>query len=77
MTKYFNKKTEIDECASQPCKNNGTCSDGVNMFTCHDQCPQNFTGMMCESELEVNSNALFDLNECTNVNVFTYYTLYT
>ena len=71
----LNIKTDIDECASQPCENNGTCSDDVNMFKC--RCPQNFTGMMCESgeqdknrihsvhrEQEVISNAsLFYNNE--------------
>ena len=28
---------DIDECASSPCKNGGTCVDAVNSFTC--QCP--------------------------------------
>ena len=25
---------DIDECASSPCKNGGTCIDGLNSFTC-------------------------------------------
>lgn len=27
----------VDDCLYQPCLNNGTCSDGVNNFTC--ACP--------------------------------------
>ena len=25
---------DFDECASDPCNNNATCEDGVNLFTC-------------------------------------------
>ena len=38
---------EIDECASDPCINGGTCSDLVNMFSC--DCPSLFTGDTCET----------------------------
>ena len=26
--------TDIDECASNPCQNLGTCTDGVNQYNC-------------------------------------------
>ena len=28
---------DIDDCASSPCQNGGTCTDGINSFTCN--CP--------------------------------------
>ena len=37
---------DIDECASSPCKNGGTCIDGVDSYTC--DCVPGFTGINCE-----------------------------
>ena len=42
-------ETDIDECASQPCKN-GTCVDGVNSFVCN--CHPGFTGSNCEINID-------------------------
>ena len=39
--------TDIDECESQPCFHNGTCVDGVNMFTC-DCTGTGFEGLICQ-----------------------------
>ena len=39
-----------DECAANPCKNGGTCADGVNKFTC--TCPAGFTGATCETNVD-------------------------
>ena len=39
--------SDIDECASLPCKNGGTCYDYINYFTCH--CPSGYTGEYCET----------------------------
>ncbi|XP_078582053.1 cubilin-like isoform X2 [Branchiostoma floridae x Branchiostoma japonicum] len=36
----------IDECASNPCQNGGTCNDGVNGYSC--TCTSSFTGPNCE-----------------------------
>lgn len=45
----------IDECASNPCHNGGTCKDGINGFTC--LCPEGFHDPKCLSEVnECNSN---------------------
>ena len=38
--------TEIDECGSNPCINDGTCVDGLATFTC--LCPSHFAGVSCE-----------------------------
>ena len=40
--------TDIDECASSPCQNGGTCSDGVNKYTC--TCADGFNGDNCEKK---------------------------
>ena len=39
-------ENEINECASAPCLNGGTCQDGVNKFTC--KCGNGFGGKRCE-----------------------------
>ena len=38
--------SEIDECASDPCQNNGTCEDNIGMFNC--SCEPGYQGMVCE-----------------------------
>ena len=37
---------DIDECESSPCKNNGSCVDGIGSYTC--VCSQGYTGEECE-----------------------------
>ena len=39
--------SDINECHSDPCKNDGTCKDLVNKFVCI--CKDGFVGAMCES----------------------------
>ena len=38
--------SDIDECLSQPCQNNGTCSNNVDHFICH--CHSGSVGYMCQ-----------------------------
>ena len=40
------KFVDIDECASSPCQNGGTCNDGINSYTC--DCVPGHTGDNCE-----------------------------
>ena len=39
--------TDIDECLGISCHNGGTCTDGVNEYTC--ECAAGYTGMNCET----------------------------
>ena len=39
--------TDIDECLVISCHNGGTCTDGVNEYTC--ECVAGYTGMNCET----------------------------
>lgn len=38
--------TDIDECQSNPCRNGGTCVDGLASFTC--VCLPSYAGLYCE-----------------------------
>lgn len=42
---YFHD-LEFDECSSSPCLNGGTCTDGINNYTC--ACPSPFFGRQCQ-----------------------------
>ena len=44
---YWVKFVDINECAGDPCLNGGTCTDGVNSYTC--SCAAGFTGKDCET----------------------------
>lgn len=39
--------TDIDECASYPCQNGGTCINNINSFSC--SCPRHVHGTICEN----------------------------
>ena len=41
---------DIDDCASNPCRNNGSCTDLVNDFACSG-CMPGYTGKTCETGL--------------------------
>ena len=50
--------SDIGECTSAPCQNNGTCVDEINRFTCN--CSFGFTGDHCETSNRcVFNNELF------------------
>ena len=36
---------DVDDCADNPCKNGGTCTDKINSYTC--DCVDGFTGPNC------------------------------
>ena len=39
-------QTDINDCASEPCRHGGTCTDGVNEYTC--ACVDGWIGDRCE-----------------------------
>ena len=39
--------SDVNECGSNPCKNGGECTDGVNSYTC--QCNSGYSGANCET----------------------------
>lgn len=44
---------DIDECESNPCRNGGTCVDGLASFTC--VCLPSYAGLFCEEgKFEIN-----------------------
>ncbi len=45
--------TETNECASNPCNNGGTCTDGLNQFTC--TCVPGWSGIACEISKYISS----------------------
>ena len=64
---YTGKNCEqnINECMSNPCKNNGNCSDGTNNYTC--QCTQGWEGRDCELSVDDCKNNENCLNGATCV----------
>ncbi|XP_052217766.1 uncharacterized protein LOC127835394 isoform X2 [Dreissena polymorpha] len=52
---------DINECASSPCLHGGTCSDGVNDYTC--TCSDGFSGRNCE----INSNKQLMCYSCEDM----------
>ena len=38
----------INECESDPCQNDGSCTDGVNGYTC--SCADGYNGTDCEGK---------------------------
>ena len=48
-------QTDVNECASTPCANGGTCGDGINRFTC--VCVAGYSGLLCST----------NINECASV----------
>ena len=39
--------TDINECASSPCKNGGSYTDGINSYSC--KCVAGWQGQQCET----------------------------
>ena len=53
---------DIDECASNPCRNGGTCTDGINEFTC--ACLPGWSGPTCETSNVYKHSRIFLFSLC-------------
>ena len=54
---------DIDDCASNPCENNGTCIDLVSNYTCN--CTQGYTGKNCNiGKDRLSKLSTLNLNYC-------------
>ena len=42
----MNCQINVDDCAAGPCRNGGTCVDGLRSYSC--QCPVGYKGANCE-----------------------------
>ncbi|XP_065903420.1 uncharacterized protein [Dysidea avara] len=64
-------ENNIDDCDPNPCINNGTCTDGVDSFTCN--CVNGFTGVNCTTNIDdCNPNPCMNNGICTDgVNYYT------
>ena len=51
---------DTDECSSDPCMNGGTCTDGVNSYSC--ACVAGYTGEDCEIGMCYITKLLFTLH---------------
>ncbi|OQR79590.1 protein jagged-1-like [Tropilaelaps mercedesae] len=61
----------INDCASSPCKNGGTCLDKVNSFKC--ACARGFAGELCEKTEDPCAGSLCGPGDCVGVGGEDYY----
>ena len=64
---YFYQHADIDECASGPCQNGGTCTDQVNGYLC--QCAPGYTDLQCQTGINFVFASVFmdlDIDDCAS-----------
>ena len=55
-------ENDINECADNPCQNNGVCNDEIGKYSC-DCSGLGFSGINCEEDI---NECLADDNPCQN-----------
>ena len=65
---------DFDECASYPCQNGGTCTDGIDGYECN--CVPGHTGVFCQTgnpflcfrmlSTQIGIDCSLDIGECTS-----------
>jgi hypothetical protein len=63
-------QTNVNECLSCPCYNNGTCYDRVNGYECY--CPPGYNGLRCEFETNDCSSSPCVVGQCLTQRPFGY-----
>ena len=64
---YFYQHADIDECASGPCQNGGTCTDQVNGYLC--QCAPGYSDLQCQTGINFVFASVFrdlDIDDCAS-----------
>ena len=56
---------DIDECYSNPCQWNSTCTDRINGYVC-ENCPMHYTGIHCE----IGKSSLSSITTKTNPDIY-------
>ena len=62
--------SDIDDCASSPCRNNGTCKDDLGDFIC--SCPPRYKGKTCASSKLLSSSLSFLFCVCVLPQILLY-----
>ena len=66
---YSNIFIDIDECASSPCQNGGSCTDQVNGYTCN--CVDGYGGTSCESGNNAKSFKIWNIYQNRYLDILT------
>ncbi|CAH1800801.1 unnamed protein product, partial [Owenia fusiformis] len=53
---------DIDDCKDSPCKNDGSCIDGVDSYSCN--CVAGYTGHRCETDIDECQNSPCQNGRC-------------
>ena len=58
--------SDIEECSSQPCQNEGTCNDQPNGYTC--DCVDGYEGTHCETGITfcMSLHTMFVFSSCND-----------
>ncbi|XP_062383232.1 coagulation factor VII isoform X2 [Sardina pilchardus] len=62
LREFWTRYSDVDQCASNPCLNGGTCVDQVNAYICI--CPSGFEGRNCDKVLPAHYGCLFRNGGC-------------
>ena len=59
---FLDVLTDIDDCHSAPCQNNGTCQDAIAMYSCN--CISGYHGSNCETGSDIHKSYKYTSPHC-------------